>query len=114
MESEILMYKYVSIVVPGWLRNQRPSDSCVRINMQYKSQCTDNSGTSVHNECACLYSGIAFIRLWFNSYIVQNRTKFQVPGQALYISIEKSLVSSNGYHITWNILEEHIITKMFR
>ena len=61
-----------------------------------------------------IYSGIAFIRLWFNSNIALNRTKFEVPGQALYTSIKKSFVSSNGNRINWNILEEHIITKMFR
>ena len=60
------------------------------------------------------YSGIVFIRLWFNSNIALNRTKFEVPGQALYISIEKSLVSSNGNRVNWNILEERIITKVSR
>ena len=60
------------------------------------------------------YSGIAFIRLWFNSNIALNRTKFEVPGQALYISIEKSLVSSNSNRVNRNILEEQIIPKMFR
>ena len=30
---------------------------------------------------------------WFNSNIALNRTKFEVPGQALYTSVEKSLVS---------------------
>ena len=58
------------------------------------------------------YSGIAFIRLWFNSNIALNRTKFDFPGQALYTSIETSLVSSNGTCVNWNILEEHIFTKM--
>ena len=49
------------------------------------------------------YSGIAFIRLWFNSNIALNRTKFEVPGQALYTRIEKSLVSLNGNRVNWNI-----------
>ena len=59
------------------------------------------------------YSGIAFIRLWFNSNIALNRTKFEVPGQALYTSIETSLISSNGNRVNWNVLEEHIITEIF-
>ena len=47
------------------------------------------------------YSGTTLIRLWFNSNIALNRTKFEVPGQALYTSIGKSIVSSNV-----DILEE--------
>ena len=39
------------------------------------------------------------------------RTSFEVPGQVLYTSIEKSFVSSNGNRVNWNILEENIITK---
>ena len=58
------------------------------------------------------YSEIALIRLWFNSNIALNRTKFEVPGQALYTSIGKSLVSSNVNRVNWNILEEDAITKM--
>ena len=34
-----------------------------------------------------------------DSNIALNRTKFEVPGQALYTSIEKSLVSSNGNRV---------------
>ena len=56
-----------------------------------------------------MYSGIAFIQLWFNSNIALNRTKFEVPGQALYTSIERSLVSSNGNRVNWNISVEVVI-----
>ena len=57
------------------------------------------------------YSGIALIQLWFNLNIALNRTKFEVPGQALYKSIESLSSVRMSIALTGTFLEEHIILK---
>ena len=53
-----------------------------------------------------IYSGTVLLRLRFNLNIALNRTKFKVPGQALYKCIEKSLISSNVNRVNWNNFRE--------